>query len=86
MYDLLIKDGLVVDSFQEYMRKGMLRYQVILIETAELCLRMQEDFLTQKTWSSYPGLIDLHTHVSYNVISLSVDSEEACFSLFFYLA
>ena len=38
MYDLLIKDSLVVDSFQEYMRKRMLQYQVILIETAELSI------------------------------------------------
>ncbi|MEM2180417.1 MAG: hypothetical protein QXK55_07785 [Nitrososphaeria archaeon] len=31
-----------------------------------------------KNFIAFPGPIDLHIHVSYNVISLSVDLEQAC--------
>jgi dihydroorotase len=80
MYDLLIKDGLVVDPFQGLCGKRDIAVSDGRIEAVEQCISSTnvKKVIDAKDMIVVPGLIDLHTHVSYNVIPLSVDPEDAC--------
>ncbi|MEM3772017.1 MAG: amidohydrolase/deacetylase family metallohydrolase [Candidatus Micrarchaeia archaeon] len=80
MYDLVIKDGLVIDPFQELYEEKDVAVSNGKIEAVESNISSSgaRSVIDAKNMIVVPGLIDLHTHVSYNVVMLGVDPEQAC--------
>ncbi|MEM3384229.1 MAG: amidohydrolase/deacetylase family metallohydrolase [Nitrososphaeria archaeon] len=80
MYDLVIKDGLVIDPFQELYEEKDVAVSNGKIEAVESNISSSgaRSVIDAKNMIVMPGLIDLHTHVSYNVVMLGVDPEQAC--------
>lgn len=80
MYDLLIKNGLVVDPYQGLCEKRDVAISKGKIEAVESNIASDNarKKIDAKDMIVVPGLIDLHAHVSYNVISLSVEPDQAC--------
>lgn len=80
MYDLLIKDGLVVDPYQDLYEERDVAISKGKIEAVEpnIASDNARKKVDAKDMIVVPGLIDLHAHVSYNVIALSVEPEQAC--------
>ncbi|MEM2180346.1 MAG: amidohydrolase/deacetylase family metallohydrolase [Nitrososphaeria archaeon] len=80
MYDLVIKNGLVIDPFQELYEEKDVAVSNGKIEAVESNISYSgaRSVIDAKNMIVVPGLIDLHTHVSYNVVMLGVDPEQAC--------
>ncbi|MEM4139822.1 MAG: amidohydrolase/deacetylase family metallohydrolase [Nitrososphaeria archaeon] len=80
MYDLVIKNGLVIDPFQELYEEKDVALSNGKIEAVESNISYSgaRSVIDAKNMIVVPGLIDLHTHVSYNVVMLGVDPEQAC--------
>lgn len=79
MYDLLIKNGTVIDPALNIYEKMDVAVCNGLID--DVAKRISGD--SQKTIDASglivtPGFIDMHAHVAHNVIGLSVDPDRAC--------
>lgn len=80
MYDIIIKNGLLIDPFQEIHEKkdiAILNGKVVEVES-NIPSSSTKKVIDATNMIVTPGLIDLHTHVAYNVIKLSVDPESSC--------
>jgi len=82
MYDIIIKNGLLIDPFQGLHDKRDVAVSNGRIEAVESNIASSgaKRIIDASNLIVTPGLIDLHTHVSYNVIRLGVDPESSCLS------
>ncbi|MEM1574721.1 MAG: amidohydrolase/deacetylase family metallohydrolase [Nitrososphaerota archaeon] len=80
MYDLIIKNGTVIDPSQDLHEKKDIAISNGKIEAIESSIAPidTKKVIDASNMIVVPGLIDLHTHVSYNVIMLSIDPESSC--------
>jgi len=80
MYDIIIKNGLLIDPFQEIHEKkdiAILNGKIVEVES-NIPSSNAKKVIDAMNMIVTPGLIDLHTHVAYNVIKLSIDPESSC--------
>ncbi|MGC8949560.1 MAG: amidohydrolase family protein [Thermoprotei archaeon] len=79
-YDLLIKNGLVIDPYQRIydVRDVAVFNGTVAALESNIASNGVRCVIDAKNMIVVPGLIDLHAHVSHNVVMLGVDPEEAC--------
>jgi dihydroorotase len=79
LYDLLIKNGTVVDpSLNIHERMDVAVRSGRIEDLAKTVSGNAHKTLDASGLIVTPGLIDMHAHVAHNVIGLSVDPEETC--------
>ncbi|MEM2084071.1 MAG: amidohydrolase/deacetylase family metallohydrolase [Nitrososphaerota archaeon] len=80
MYDIIIKNGLLIDPFQEIHEKkdiAISNDRIVAVES-HISSEQAKKIIDASEMIVTPGLIDIHTHCSYNVVRLSIDPDSAC--------
>lgn len=80
MYDLLIKNGLVLDrkgGVEDHKDVAVFRGKVAAVETS-IPEGSSKRTIDAKGHLVSPGLIDLHTHVAWQITRLSIDPYRCC--------
>ena len=80
MYDLLVKDGLVIDPAQHIHEEMDIAVTGDRIAAVERNIPKNEakHVIDSSGMIVTPGLIDIHTHTAYQFVRLSIDPEPAC--------
>lgn len=80
LYDLIVKDGLLVDPAQgihEEMDIAVSRSRVVAVEHT-IPKEQASRVIDASQMIVTPGLIDIHVHAAHNLVRLSIDPEQAC--------
>ncbi|MEM2927573.1 MAG: amidohydrolase/deacetylase family metallohydrolase [Nitrososphaerota archaeon] len=80
MYDIIIKNGLLIDPLQEIHEKkdiAISNDRIVAVES-HISSEQAKKIIDASEMIVTPGLIDIHTHCSYNVVRLSIDPDSAC--------
>lgn len=80
MYNLIVKDGLLVDPAQgihEKMDVAISNGKVAAVEK-RIISSQAEKVVDASDMIVTPGLVDIHTHCAYNIANLAIDPESSC--------